>query len=167
MKLEVKSVKVAGFASEETLCYQATVYVDGKPKFTAENRGQGGCSIFHPTKGGTWDDIKAAEAFCASLPNVESDLFPGEGFPVDLDYAVTTLVHRAQEIKWLRRRLAGKVWGEKGDGKICSWNYKPKPEHVAAIRAKFPEIPIINEMEIGDAYRAMTGDDLPSIAGVC
>jgi hypothetical protein len=80
---------------------------------------------------------------------------------------VTTLVTRHEEIRWLKGRLSGKIWGEKGDGKICSWNYKPKPEHLAAIRAKFPDIPLINEMEIPDAYKALTGDNLPSIEGIC
>ena len=166
MKLEVKNVQVAKFASQETLCYQATVYIDGKPKFTAENQGQGGPSLFHQTKDGTREDIAAAEAYCSSLPNDPSEFFE-EGCPIDLDYAVTTLVTRSQEVRWLKGRLSGKVWGEKGDGKICSWNYKPTPDHLAGIRAKFPDIPLINEMDTADAYKALTGDNLPALEGIC
>lgn len=40
--LTVKNLKVAEFASEETLCFEATIYVDGKPFCRASNEGRGG-----------------------------------------------------------------------------------------------------------------------------
>lgn len=167
MKLEVKSVKIAKFASEETLCYEATVYIDGKPKFTARNDGHGGCSMFHRTANGTREDIAAAEAFCASLPNDPSEFFPDEGCPIDLDYAVTTLVTRSQEIRWLKGRLSGKVWGARDDKKLVSWNHKPTPETLVRLSEKFLEITILNDLDAADAYRHMTGDDLPALEGIC
>lgn len=44
MKITLKNLKVAKFMSQETLCYQATIYVDDKKAGTAENEGHGGCS---------------------------------------------------------------------------------------------------------------------------
>lgn len=40
--IELKNLKVAEFASEETTCYEATVYVDGARFCVASNQGQGG-----------------------------------------------------------------------------------------------------------------------------
>lgn len=41
-KIELKNLKTAEFASEETHCYEATVYVDGKRFCIASNQGHGG-----------------------------------------------------------------------------------------------------------------------------
>ena len=56
MKITVKNLKVAEFASEETLCFTATVYIDGKMAFTAKNDGHGGCNFYH----GVRSQIKSA-----------------------------------------------------------------------------------------------------------
>lgn len=42
MELELKNIKRAAFASEETHCYSATVYVDGKKVGEVSNQGHGG-----------------------------------------------------------------------------------------------------------------------------
>ena len=42
MKLELKNIKVCKWASEETHCYQAVVYVNGKPAIEVSNEGHGG-----------------------------------------------------------------------------------------------------------------------------
>ena len=41
-KIELKNLKTAEFASEETHCYEATVYLDGKRFCIASNQGHGG-----------------------------------------------------------------------------------------------------------------------------
>lgn len=47
MKIELKNIKYAAFASEETSCYQATLWVDGKKIGHVSNDGHGGCDNFH------------------------------------------------------------------------------------------------------------------------
>lgn len=47
MEITLKNIKVAKFMSQETLCYSATVYVDGKKAGHSENDGHGGCSSVH------------------------------------------------------------------------------------------------------------------------
>ena len=42
MKLELKKIKVCKWASEETHCYQATLYRDGVPIIEVSNEGHGG-----------------------------------------------------------------------------------------------------------------------------
>ena len=45
-KIELKNLKTAEFASEETQCYEATVYVDGKAFCIASNQGHGGSDSY-------------------------------------------------------------------------------------------------------------------------
>ena len=42
MKIELKNIKHSEFASEETFCYEATLYVEGKPFAQVSNDGKGG-----------------------------------------------------------------------------------------------------------------------------
>ena len=43
MKLELKNIKHTSWASEETHCYQASLYVDGEAVAIVSNDGHGGC----------------------------------------------------------------------------------------------------------------------------
>ena len=43
MKLELKNIKHTEWASQETHCFQASLYVDGKAVAIIGNDGQGGC----------------------------------------------------------------------------------------------------------------------------
>lgn len=45
-KIILKNLKYAAFASEETSCFSATVYCDGKRLCTARNDGHGGCDSY-------------------------------------------------------------------------------------------------------------------------
>lgn len=48
MKIEVKNIKVNLSFSEETICFKADVYVDGKKVMYAENDGNGGMTNVMP-----------------------------------------------------------------------------------------------------------------------
>lgn len=48
--ITLKGLKIAKFASEETLCYEATVYVDGKAFCIASNQGFGGDDSYNPLR---------------------------------------------------------------------------------------------------------------------
>lgn len=52
----LKNLKYAAFASEETHCFEATVYVDGKRFCIASNEGHGGPDRYDalPPKSGSW-----------------------------------------------------------------------------------------------------------------
>ena len=43
MKIEIKNVKYIDELSHETLCFFATLHIDGKKVGTVANRGCGGC----------------------------------------------------------------------------------------------------------------------------
>lgn len=55
LNLELRNIKYMASLSEETNCYSATVYLDGKPVCEVSNHGHGGCDMQR------WKDA-AAEA---------------------------------------------------------------------------------------------------------
>ena len=48
MKIELKALKYSDFASQETHCFQANIYIDGKMRGTADNHGRGGMTTIRP-----------------------------------------------------------------------------------------------------------------------
>ena len=79
MKLELKNIKHTAWASEETHCYQASLYVDGKPVATVSNDGHGGADRYydHPkcvySGRSAWcDKMQEVHEYFKSLPNTHS-----------------------------------------------------------------------------------------------
>ena len=73
MKLELKNIKHTEWASEETHCYQAALYVDGKPVAIVSNDGHGGCDrdYAHPKSEGDYRaQMAAVHDYFKSLPNM-------------------------------------------------------------------------------------------------
>lgn len=58
MKLSVKNVKIHDDMSEETMCYSATLYVDGVRAAGVSNRGQGGCNEYRWADGRCGFDVE-------------------------------------------------------------------------------------------------------------
>ena len=49
MKIELRNVKHAKFASHETECFEASVYINGTRAGTVRNGGYGGSNEYHPS----------------------------------------------------------------------------------------------------------------------
>src|SRR3546814_8836954 len=69
-RITLKTLKVADFASEETLCFSATVVFDGTPIAEARNDGHGG-STFLRALSGKAALLAQAETFAQGLPRPE------------------------------------------------------------------------------------------------
>ena len=69
MKIELKRVEHAKFASEETECFKANLYVDGKKIATCDNDGHGGPTRVHYDRKYA-DRIARFKAHVDSLPRV-------------------------------------------------------------------------------------------------
>ena len=48
MKVELKNLKHSEFASHETNCFEATIWLNGKRAFFAQNDGHGGADYYAP-----------------------------------------------------------------------------------------------------------------------
>jgi len=78
MKLELKAIKHTEWASEETHCYQASLFVDGKPVAIVSNDRE----YDHPKcKVDYRATMKAVHEYFKSLPKAESGLTNPDGTP--------------------------------------------------------------------------------------
>ena len=85
MNLEMKAIKFSEWASEETYCYQANVYLDGKPLAMVSNDGRGGCDreySHNKFKGDYRATMKKVDDYFKSLPNTDVGKYKNvpEGF---------------------------------------------------------------------------------------
>lgn len=155
MKIELKSIKYAAFASQETSCYSANLYVDGKKIGTVANEGHGGCDSFH----GDWESFKKADEWCkANLPKWasygetkltnETDLEMHCGNLLET-FLVTRDYKRAIKTKVLFRKAEGGIYEMKHHGHVA--------QAIASIVKSNPNAEILNNMSLDAAvaiYRA-------------
>ena len=73
MKLELKNITYYKQGSEETPCYNADVFVDGKKMLHASNDGHGGSDRQHGYGDYKWKDIEKVDSWI-------KDNFPKESF---------------------------------------------------------------------------------------
>jgi hypothetical protein len=66
-KLTLKSFKTVRWMSEETICFTATVLLDGKVIGTASNEGHGGCTFVRFEGAKRFENEALAEAFAKSI----------------------------------------------------------------------------------------------------
>ena len=55
----LKNIKYSDFASQETPCFKATLYMDGKRFCITGNDGQGGPDYYHPLDNLGWNKLQA------------------------------------------------------------------------------------------------------------
>ena len=136
MKIELKNLKINERLSEETTCFSATVYVDGKRAFETGNRGHGGCNEYH-------GDTSAAAAYAATLPPYEGRL------PYDLDMLIDDLIEAERFERALKRDLKRVAFVD--GGKYYVTKVAATPDMIAAVIKRYPTATILNTMPIADA----------------
>ena len=122
MKLELKNIKHTEWASEETHCYQAALYVDGKPVAIVSNDGHGGCDrdYDHPKfKGDYRVTMKAVHDYFKTLPKTDAcDIFP-DGMAQELEFWCADQVNEFLSVRELKRKFKSHVvYQRKGTGAI-------------------------------------------------
>jgi hypothetical protein len=167
MNLEMKSIKHFASGSQETYCYTAVVYLDGKPFADVSNDGHGGCDYVHPhdksplTKvQGAWrkkyDEI---EEYFASLPNLDvgvHDWMPeglSQSFELWCGEQVTNFLDK-KELKRLMNRCVVAQIKRDGELKVYQWNKpKGKPDWLLKemIKKENSNATILNDLSEADA----------------
>ncbi len=148
MKLELKAVKHSEWASQETNCYQATIYLEGKPFASVQNEGLGGpTSIYrdHRFKGDMKDWNYKKERVNKYLQMNFEDVW-------DFEEAIVSWSDKAL-VDWLimkdlRNAMKRKILFKKADGKL----YEAKAT-IEAIRSQYPDAQILNDMQTQEAFR--------------
>jgi hypothetical protein len=83
MNIELRKVKHASFASRETDCFSAEVWINGERAGEVRNDGNGGCNVYTP-----WTVGQRLEAHAATLPPVR---YHGEFLPMSADLLIGRL----------------------------------------------------------------------------
>lgn len=152
-KIELRNIKHTAWASEETHCYQATLYVDGLRWGTVSNEGHGGPDRFDGINGYGWNDIKELnQRIKETVPPYE---YEGRFLDQDLDMICGELVN-----EWLRDRdftkaMKSKVLFTKPDAQgIWQLNVKkPMTLWMAldAMKAKYPHYTYLADLPVKEA----------------
>ena len=157
-KIEIKNVKHAEFASQETHCFECTVYVDGKRAFKAHNTGQGGETGFDPIQPNNHHEYSALnELIKETFPPYHFEM-SGENHthPADLEGVINDLLEehlRFKDFKKMLKKIAFKRKGEK-DIYTLPANRKPTAENLKLFKMspQFKDCILLNEMSEKAAY---------------
>ena len=159
MKLELKSIQYSSFASQETSCYQAKLYVDGKPFATVGNEGRGGCDYQHSlTKQDKafYDKLEEIDTYLKTLPKVKSPWCQKDEFEVDLEIWCGEELSKWKCSKTLRRDLKKGSIIKDADGEMYQWK-----KHIASdvILKHHPKAVILNDLSFEKALTIFMGLD--------
>lgn len=144
MNIELKNIKYFATMSEETHCFEATLYVEGKNAGAVSNRGQGGCNEYYLKPEFKYENINKAVSSKVQYEDRE--------LTRDLDWICSDIVD-----DWLTRReivkdLKAKWVMRSTDNKIYEIKKTRVPE-VARIKAKWPDHVVLNDLTIDEAIR--------------
>jgi len=149
MKIELKNIKHAAFASEETQCYSASLYVDGLKIGVVSNDGHGGPDRFY-------GDMRAyveANRWCQdNLPPI------ADVISADLETHCGNLLDKHLAARDLKRALTAKVlWIEPGEDGIQGMRWKGVRKvsdiHIACVKQEVPNATILNAIPFDDALK--------------
>ena len=167
MNLEMKSIKHFASGSEETYCYTAVVYLDGKPFAHVSNNGHGGSdSVHHHEKSplikvkGAWNKkFQQIEEYFASLPKTDVGKYEWspEGFDQKFEYWCADQVFKFLQKKDMKKEFNKYVIAklkEDGEFRFAFFNKKKgQPDWILkeAIKNKYEEVTIVNDLPEADA----------------
>ena len=157
MKLELKNVKHSEFASHETFCYEANLYVDGKPFAYVSNDGKGGSDRFdHDPRFkdlGIWKAVYLnLKRFCASEYAWES--LSGEMVDGTIETACSSLMTDHLIRKDLNKALRKPCYLD--GNQIVSYKVSSKRPNVfdqLRRQLKKPDLVFLNELPKDEAFK--------------
>lgn len=125
MKIELKKIEFSERMSEETNCFVADLYINGKKAGYVKNDGHGGCTDYYGIEKRHSDIIAKAEAYCKTLPDIDYGTFKLKS---TLEQVIDKLFEDwavAKERKKLERKMkTGILWGKPNGGSYTYLNYK-------------------------------------------
>ncbi len=181
--ITLTNLKVAEFASTDSTCFEATVYVDGKRFCVASDDGNGGGTDFHPMVTGASTHVNLVDHInkvgrrinpnavdnYGDAGKVECDgdfdewkdahlvhIMQGDPSAYEVfDYFVSEALTKALITRDVKKAMRTKILFKKDDGCIYEISKRGRPvaDLVVYINKKYPGSPILNTMPIDDAAR--------------
>lgn len=153
MQITLKNLKHIEALSEETHCFSATVYIDGKKAGTVQNAGHGGPNDYHP-----WSLAEQLDAYGKTLPKLT-----GYGMEIDqcADTIIGDLVNAMLAEKHTKQQLNKHILFVE-DEAMYQYNIKlagRTPDQrefaYAKVREKHPRAVILNALPLDEAVTLM------------
>mgnify|MGYP003629709875 FL=1 len=156
MKLELKNIKHANWASEETQCYDAVLYVDGDPFLMVSNEGRGGADRDDQDprfKGDFTSKYRALREYCREAYKFKG--FRDTWINGSIELACHTLLEDHLESKFYKKVLK-QVCFVDDNGDLLSFpkRVKPSPTIYNTIREQrddLKDVTFLNELSFVDA----------------
>jgi hypothetical protein len=108
MNITLKNLSIQKRLSEETLCFTADIMVDGKNIGWVQNRGQGGCNLYH------WTNQAAGDALLKYAKETVTK-FQFEQLDIILDDIITKIQEEKQYRNWCKKGTYFRFKGDKPD----------------------------------------------------
>ena len=161
-KLELKNIKYFVTLSEETPCYEATVYVNDKKAIRVSNRGCGACDSqdVYPQFMDEWDGenvLRTLNEYCVKTFGTEKTDW-GE-IDIDLEHWCQKQLFIDQDRKLLKRNMKKNVMFFETKEDISKGQYYMiKIQNnimglIAYIKDKYPQSIILNDMPFDEALK--------------
>jgi hypothetical protein len=113
MKVELKSLKHSEFASRETNCFEATVWINGKRAFYAQNDGHGGADLYAPLENQDRSEFTSLLNdlinHCLALPKWGSEFGGKDDMNVTPEILIGNIINEMLDAKKLKKSLKKKV----------------------------------------------------------
>lgn len=155
--LEMKALQHAEFASEETHCYEAKLYLNGKLFAYVSNDGRGASDSQDPASGLTYQDVRDLDKRCLEeLPKQDSQ-WSDDPVSISLEYwccdAVNYLLAKKDVKRLMRSKILYQTPSESDSLRGASYKGVKKitERHIEVFKSKNPDAIILNEMDDDEA----------------
>lgn len=162
--LEIKGIKHAAFASQETHCYEGSLYLNGKRIGVVSNEGHGGCDSFSPCgkleDGSYHKNNKLFEDACWHMKDEGTWVSEWDGaeHPLTMEIWCGDMVNQWLNYKDFKSYIKSKVVYVKPDEKAISYVSfkgvkKVTQRYIDHVKAKYPKFQILNDMPEQEAFK--------------
>lgn len=152
--IEMKAIKRSEFASEETHCYEAKIYLNGKQFCEVSNHGRGASDDQHPLGDYTYKDVRALDQRCRNEMPKWSMLDDTEHH-TNLEMWCGDQINKWLAFKDMTRLMKSKVLMVDGDG-ISTFGYKGVKKldarHLIHAERAYPKDIILNTLPVDQAF---------------
>jgi len=125
MKIELKNVKINKMFSEESTCFMADVFINGKKTAYAQNDGHGGNTNIQPLNEGMSKVLDEVYNYCKTLPKEF-------GYPRTLDSVIDDILFEKEKEKEEKKIdklcLTNIVWGKENGTSYTKISFKGSPK---------------------------------------
>jgi hypothetical protein len=150
MKLELKNIKHSAWASEETHCYQASLYVDGKPVAIVSNDGHGGADRDYPHpkfKGDYRAQMRDVSRYFSGLRRTAVTEWSPEGMEQCLEFWCCDQVNDWLSARELKKKLRKEFLFQFAD-RVGVFAHKTRPSRAAGVAVVLNDLPFDEALSI-------------------